>query len=197
MNNTVRALLLSMMLLSTPVLPAMLPEKLPLCLACHGQTGIAPNPVWPNLAGQHSIYLKKMLLDFKSGKYPSPVMSSIAATLSNKDIIELSNFYAEQMLPDGSVPEKYLKRGELLYRGGDLDKHITACIACHGPNGTGNGQAGFPVLSGQHARYIVDQLQAFKNKTRTNDLNSIMHDISVRMDTEDMEAVAYYVQGLH
>lgn len=53
------------------------------------------------------------------------------------------------------------------------------------------------MLTGQHEEYTIQQLQAFKDKKRTNDLNSIMRDISARMSQEDMEAVAYYIQGLH
>ncbi len=174
------------------------PEKAALCTACHGVDGNSNNPEWPNLAGQNSDYLKKQLLDYKNGKTrKAPMMTAIVAGLTEKDMDELSHYYAHLKRAKGSVPEKYLKRGELLYRGGDLDKHIAACIACHGPNGLGNNEAGFPVMSGQHAVYLRLQLEAFKNKIRSNDYNAIMRDISSRMDKDDMEAVAFYMQGLY
>lgn len=174
------------------------PAKAALCAACHGSQGISQDPQWPNLAGQHANYLIKQLQDFKTGTTRNAAtMSAILASLNDKDVAELSIFYSKMPLPTGQTPEKFLKRGELLYRGGDFAKHLTACIACHGPKGTGNAQAGFPVLTGQHAAYTVQQLQAFKDKKRANDLNSIMRDISSRMSQEDMEAVAYYIQGLH
>lgn len=198
MKRTVLGLVFSGMLatqaaadLSTP------PEKLALCVACHGKNGASINPAWPNLGGQYQRYLIKQLEEFKANKQlKSATMSPIAATLNKRDIEELAAFYAGQPLVKGETPEKFLQRGEQLYRGGDFEKKITACIACHGPRGTGNAQAGFPVISGQHAVYIIQQLQAFKEKKRTNDLNSIMQDISARMGPEDMEAVAYYIQGL-
>ena len=31
-------------------------EKSVACVACHGQEGISPSSVWPNLAGQHAGY---------------------------------------------------------------------------------------------------------------------------------------------
>jgi len=174
------------------------PEKATLCVACHGQLGNSANPQWPNIAGQHSAYLNKELHDFKQGGTRSaPTMAAIVTTLNDSDMAQLANYYSKLPLAQGSVPEKYLKRGEQLYRGGDFDKHISACIACHGPKGTGNGEAGFPSLSGQHAAYLIMQLQAFKTKTRHNDLNGIMRDISARMDQTDMESVAYYIQGLY
>lgn len=175
-----------------------LQEKSTVCAACHGINGVSSNQAWPNLAGQHASYLIKQLLDIQKNKGRSaPVMTAMVTNLSPEDIADLAAFYAKQPIPKGATPQKYLKRGEQLYRGGDFTKHITACIACHGPKGTGNAQAGFPVLSGQNPPYTIQQLQAFKAKTRSNDLNSIMRDISQRMDTEDMLAVANYIAGLH
>ncbi|CDZ76031.1 Cytochrome c4 precursor [Legionella massiliensis] len=195
MKNFLIALLLLGFLTSST---AGTPAKTALCAACHGQQGQSTNPEWPSLAGQHASYLIKQLQDFQQAKTRNALtMTGLSSSLSETEIKELAEFYARQHLPKGSTPEKYLKRGELLYRGGDFAKHITACIACHGPQGTGNAQAGFPVLTGQHAQYTIQQLQAFKDGKRSNDLNSIMRDISARMSQEDMEAVAYYVQGLH
>lgn len=173
-------------------------EKATVCAACHGPQGISTNPLWPNLAGQHASYLLKQLHDFKiPDKRNAPTMAPLVNTLSEKDMDSLAAFYAAQAKPLGETPEKYLERGQALYRGGDSSAHITACIACHGPTGSGNAQAGFPVISGQNAPYTIQQLQAFKNKTRNNSLNGIMYDISSKMSQEDMEAVAYYLQGLH
>lgn len=172
--------------------------KTAVCAACHGPQGVSSNPQWPNLAGQHARYLIKELHDFKTGTTRNAAaMTAVLADLNDEDIAELADFYSKKPIASGETPEKLLKRGELLYRGGDFAKHITACIACHGPKGTGNAQAGFPLLTGQHAEYTIQQLQAFKDKKRTNDLNAIMRDISARMSQEDMEAVAYYIQGLH
>ncbi|RUR20738.1 cytochrome c4 [Legionella sp. km535] len=168
------------------------------CAACHGQQGISPSPEWPNLAGQHQQYLVKQLKDMKEGKVRiAPTMTAMIAHLNEQDMNDLASFYAKMPLAEGFTPKKYLRRGEQLYRGGDFNKHITACIACHGPKGTGNAQAGFPVLSGQKAQYTVMQLQAFKDGKRTNDLNHIMQDISGRMTQDDMEAVAHYIEGLY
>ena len=172
--------------------------KSTVCAACHGATGVSVNPEWPSLAGQHASYLVKQLENFKSGKGRNPgVMAAMVAGLTSQDMDDLAAFYASQPIPQATTPKQYLQRGEMIYRGGDFDKHITACIACHGPKGTGNAQAGFPVLSGQHAKYSILQLQQFKTHQRHNDLNAIMQDISARMEADDMEAVCHYVAGLH
>jgi cytochrome c553 len=173
-------------------------SKAAMCAACHGPTGVSSNPLWPTIAGQHARYLVKQLQDFKDNKTrTAPTMNAIVASLTTQDMDDLAAFYAQQPRPEGRTAQKYLKRGQSLYRGGDFTQHITACIACHGPKGTGNAEAGFPLLSGQQAEYTVTQLQAFKDKQRRNDLNGIMQDISARMSKEDMEAVAHYLTGLY
>ncbi|KTD12000.1 cytochrome c4 [Legionella gratiana] len=173
-------------------------NKAIVCAACHGQQGNSTNPEWPNIAGQHPKYFIKQLKDMKDASLRNaPVMSALVATLSDQDMDDLAAYYAKMPLAQSSTPENFLKRGEQIYRGGDFAKKITACIACHGPKGTGNAQAGFPALSGQHAAYTVLQLNAFKEGKRKNDLNHIMQDISSRMSQEDMDAVAHYIEGLH
>lgn len=174
------------------------PYQLGTCLSCHGVEGVSLNPLWPNLGGQHQAYLLKQLEDMKTGHTRNvPVMRAMLTPLTQSDLVALSDYYGSQAVSIGVVPKQYLKRGEQLYRGGDLDKHIPACIACHGPGGEGNGQAGFPMLSGQQAAYTIQQLHAFHSSERKNDLNAIMRDISSRMDDADMQAVAYYMQGLY
>ncbi|MFJ1268490.1 cytochrome c [Legionella lytica] len=173
-------------------------NKAMVCSACHGQSGNSLNPEWPNLAGQHPKYFIKQLKDMRDKALrDAPTMSALVAGMGDQDMDDLAAYYAKMPLAQGSTPKEFLHRGEQLYRGGDFTKRITACIACHGPKGTGNAQAGFPVLSGQHAAYTLLQLLAFKDGKRKNDLNHIMQDISSRMSREDMEAVAHYIEGLH
>src|SRR5579863_4540888 len=42
---------------------------------------------------------------------------------------------------------------------------VGTCATCHGPQGQSI-QPKFPVLAGQHANYLLAQLQAFKTQTR-------------------------------
>ena len=166
-----------------------------MCGGCHGAQGISPNPDWPNLAGQHASYLEKQLHDYKDATLrQGTIMTALVAALTDEDIHDLAEFYARLPIHEGAPLQANQARGEAIYRRGDLSKHITACIACHGPQGTGNAQAGFPVLAGQKSGYMVQQLQAFKDNTRQNDLRGIMRDISARMSSEDMAAVGHYLE---
>lgn len=172
-------------------------EKTKTCAACHGVNGVSNNPEWPNLAGQHASYLIKQLQDYKANKTrQDPTMNAFVMTLSDKDIEDIAKHYASLKHAKPENISQNAIKGKELYTRGDLKKHITACIACHGPDGAGNAQAGFPLLSGQNANYTVSQLKAFKEKRRHNDINGIMHDISKRMTVEDMQAVAEYINSL-
>ncbi len=168
------------------------------CAACHGKDGNSLTPIWPKLAGQHAGYLLSQMKAFKEGtlRY-DPSMSGMMASLSQQDMKNLAAYFNAQERTIGEAAPKLVKKGEALYRGGSQDKHISACIACHGPKGLGNEQAGFPALSGQQAGYVVEQLGRYSSKVRKTDINNIMRDIASRMDQSDMEAVASYVSGLH
>jgi cytochrome c553 len=171
------------------------------CATCHGVSGDSPtNPLWPKLAHQNPKYLIKELLDFKlgdKGGRNASVMVELVKNLNDTDIKEIADYYAKLPRSLGVANPALVPLGERLYRGGDLQKGIPACAACHSPDGTGNPPAAFPALSGQHAEYVAEELKEFRRGTRNNDLNHMMRDISEKMSDEEIEAVSNYVAGLH
>ena len=177
--------------------PAAGKAKTAVCTACHGNGGVSTNPIWPNLAGQHAQYIAKQLHDFKDQKRTNPQMSPMAVSLTNQDIQDLGAYYASQKSATGDASPKNLAAGEKLYRAGNPETGVVACMACHGPDGAGNPAAKYPLLSGQHSAYIVSTLMAFKSETRANDEKSIMRIIAGDMTNAEIEAVANYIQGLH
>jgi cytochrome c553 len=69
------------------------------CAACHGADGNSADPSFPRLGGQHADYLAKALRDYKSGERNNAIMKGFAATLSKKEIENLSAYYASQKSP--------------------------------------------------------------------------------------------------
>jgi cytochrome c553 len=175
-------------------------EKSITCIACHGQDGISVSPIWPKLAGQHQSYLASQLHEFKKGpegKRNNAIMYGISMALSDEDIDDLSTYYESLDKSIGTTADDSFELGQNIYRGGNMEYKIQACIACHGPNGDGNGPAAIPVLSGQHAEYIYSQLKNFQSSKRLNDPNKMMRNIVHRMTDEEIKSVAQYIQGLH
>ncbi|MES2212257.1 MAG: c-type cytochrome, partial [Pseudomonadota bacterium] len=115
---------------------------------------------------------------------------------SDKDFEDLAAYYATQKTTVEKTPQNLAALGERIYRGGNAETGVPACAACHGPSARGNEPAGFPSLAGQMPAYIEAQLQAFQSGKRTNGLNGMMHTVAVRMTSDEIKAVSYYVSGL-
>lgn len=166
------------------------------CAACHGTDGNSVNPEWPSLAGQHAAYTAAQLRAYQTGARVDPIMIGMSAGLSDQDILDLAAFYeAETMEPKTADPD-LVELGERIYRGGNLERGVTACIACHGPRGMGNAPAGWPQVAGQHAAYTAHELREYRSGERSTDYQSMMRDIASKMTDEEIEAVASYIQGL-
>lgn len=167
------------------------------CAACHGAEGVSVNAEWPNLAGQNARYLYEQLQAWKSGERQNVLMSSQAMGLSDQDMKDLAVYFEDQTMPPRPVADPdVVAMGERLYRGGDLEAGISACIACHGPRGLGNPAAAYPKLRGQHATYTASTLRAYRSGERQSSMNKVMNNIAGRLDDEQIEALASYVQGL-
>ena len=174
------------------------------CAACHGPDGNSPVDMYPKIAGQHAPYIYKQLREYKLGMETggkqgrnNSIMFGMVAALSDQDMKDLAAYFASQKMKSGTTPEDVIARGEKLYRGGDADRGIASCIACHGPRGSGNSLGGFPKISYQHANYLKTTLQEFRDGKRANDLNGMMQDIARKLSDEDIEVLSQYLGGLH
>jgi len=175
--------------------------KTQVCVACHDIDGNSTaNPAWPKIAGQHIGYFIKQMKDYSQGDEgprPNAIMLGMVANLTDQDFADLAAYYATQKQTIGTAKEALFALGEKIYRGGNLQSGVAACVACHGPKGEGNGPANFPRVGGQHAQYLGEQLQAFKSDQRHNSPNRMMEMVSKRMTDEEIEAVSSYIEGLH
>ena len=166
------------------------------CAVCHGPDGNSVNPIWPKLAGQHASYTAKQLKNFKDGIRVNAQMAGMVATLSEQDMNDLGLYFEAQKNSFGYAKPESINLGEKIYRAGHSESGIPACMSCHGPAGSGNPGAMYPLLRGQHAEYTASQLKMFKKGERNNDTNNVMRSIASRMTKEQIEAVSEYIQGL-
>ncbi len=173
--------------------------KSAVCAGCHGVDGNSMSPDFPKLAGQEAAYIAKQLADYKNPKSGrnNPIMLGMAAGLSPADMANLGAYYASQKTSPGSavVDAETLKKGGRLYRGGNVEFGIAACMSCHGPSGHGI-PPHFPRVSGQHSAYTQKQLLAFKAGERAND-GSVMTRIAFKLSAAEIKAVSEYMAGLH
>ena len=66
------------------------------CAVCHGANGVSPSPEFPNLAGQYADYLHSAMKHYKNGKRKNPIMAEQVKNLSEKDMLDLSAYFASQ-----------------------------------------------------------------------------------------------------
>jgi cytochrome c553 len=62
------------------------------CAPCHGLDGIGHDVEVPNLAGQHSSYLRKQLLAFKVGD-ESTRRCTLSGGMTDREIDDLVDYY--------------------------------------------------------------------------------------------------------
>lgn len=173
------------------------------CASCHGADGNSAGGAYPKLAGQHSEYLVKQLMDFKTqpgAKQPArnnAIMAGMAAALSHQDIVNVAAYFAAQTPKPGYAHDKNtVPLGQKIYRAGIAERAVPACASCHGPTGQGI-PVQYPRLSGQWADYTVAQLNAFTQGPGARNNNDAMHTIASRLSDSDIKAVADYIAGLH
>ena len=204
MNTCLRMFAGLMLLISLPVLAEGDAEagksKSGICAACHGVDGNSMVPQWPKLAGQHPAYLERQSALIKSGARPVPEMAGIVGGISEQDFADLAAFYSGQKNSGGVADEALSSLGEKLWRAGNAETGVPACMACHGPAGEGNPLAGYPALAGQHSVYTASMLKRFRagENWGEKDLNSqVMVGSAARLTDEEIAALASYIQGLY
>ena len=70
------------------------PAVVAVCAPCHGLDGIGRDVEVPNIAGQHSIYLREQLLAFKRGRRKHPEMYFVGRYLNDQEIDELVLYFS-------------------------------------------------------------------------------------------------------
>lgn len=169
------------------------------CVSCHGADGAGQAAAgFPRLAGQDKNYLIMQLQAFTQGSRNNPIMAPIAGALNQQEMAEVAAYYARQTAPNpsaGKGDQSLISKGEKLALRGNWDKTIPACVTCHGPGGKGVGSH-FPTLAGQNARYIEQQIEAWKSGTRHNDPNQLMQVVAKRLSQSEAKAVAAYFASL-
>lgn len=168
------------------------------CSACHGAGGDGnATGSFPRLAHLDAGYLAKQLRDFQRDQRKDAVMHPIAKTLTEREIVDVSAYFAAQAstAPPEKVDPALAERGARIALSGLWEKDVPACISCHGPGGNGVGTH-FPALAGQYANYITQQLNAWRNGTRSNDPQLLMKGIAQRLSAAEIAAVSAYFANL-
>ena len=171
------------------------------CSACHLPEGWgAKDGTFPQLAGQPSSVVIKQLADIRALNRDNPTMYPFALPKEIKNAapevgggpyaIAAVALYIEKlpMNPDNGVGEGTdLEHGKKLY--------VENCVRCHGENGEGSKEKFFPLIQGQHYKYLLRQFEWIRDGKRRNANPEMVKQINGFSD-KDMKAVVDYVSRL-
>lgn len=180
--------------------PASLQAKTAMCVGCHGIVGYKSSfpEVYhvPKIAGQNAKYIAAALNAYKTGERKHPTMRGIAESLTEQDIADISNYYAnlsqEGRKPLGEKPN----REPDAQVAGLLQK--AACASCHGANFSKPIDPSYPKIAGQHADYLFVALKAYKteNNPAIGRNNGVMGAIAKQFSNNELKALSKYVGSL-
>lgn len=184
------------------------------CAACHGADGNSAVEIYPRLAGQSERFIAKEMALIANGQRNEGAVAAMVPFLEGltpQDFRDIGAYYATQkagagVADDAAVTEgpyagmKFFEIGQKLYRGGDAERSIPACMACHGPTGAGNPGPAYPHIGGQHSGYLAQRLQRYKaGQTLETDAAQfqIMAQVTKTLTDQEIQALSSYLQGLH
>ena len=180
---------------AAPIDPAAAQKAVDLCSTCHGPYGISTSPNFPILAAQRQGYLEAQIEAFRSHaraeKDAHDIMWGIAGNLDPAIIKGIAQYYASQPPTGGRGGDTVaIASGKEVYDKGVPSRGIPPCATCHGPDAAG--LADFPRLAGQHASYVVKQLNYIQTLVRAA---PVMHGIIKDLTPAEIQAVSVYVQS--
>lgn len=166
-------------------------EAYEVCSACHLPSGAGrPDGTFPQLAGQHSTVLIKQIADIRAGLRDNPIMYPFAATLTDpQELADVSAYIQTMKIPrdNGRGPGTDLEHGKKLYE--------RDCVKCHMKNGEGDGKQFYPVLAGQHYKYMLRQAEEIRDGKRRN-ANPDMVKVIKTYSDKDIDAIVDYMSRL-
>jgi cytochrome c553 len=128
-------------------------ERLPTCLACHGENGQSQNPDTPSLGAQQTFYVTVQLLMFREHMRVADPMNDMAKGLSDDDLRKFAEAIAKLPAPrpaDGPVDAARIERARALVA-------QNRCNICH--TATFVGQDNVPNIADQREDYLVKALR--------------------------------------
>ncbi|MGA7750286.1 MAG: c-type cytochrome [Gallionella sp.] len=168
-----------------------------LCQGCHGEYGLSLEDLIPNLAGQYAPYIAKQLRNFQTGARTHQIMSAMATTINDAELLDIAAYFASQKKMHGNATgDNPVAR--TLFLKGDASRNIPPCVSCHGVNGKGKAPdiSTYPVIGGQHKGYLRAQLIHWRSGERSNSPDGVMNKVAKSLTDPEIEDLTDYISGL-
>jgi cytochrome c553 len=165
------------------------------CGACHLPSGAGrPDGTFPQLAGQHSTVLIKQMADIREGLRDNPTMYPFAKTLTDpQELADVATYINSLCIPldhgkyEGADAAMQVAKGKELY--------MKECKECHGVDGDGNKEKFYPVIAGQHYKYLLRQMTDIRDGKRRN-ANPDMVKIIKKYSNDQLVAISAFQSSM-
>jgi cytochrome c553 len=163
-------------------------EGYEICGACHLPSGAGrPDGTFPQLAGQHTTVLIKQMADI-------PTMYPFAKELTDpQELAHVAAYIQKLCIPvdhgkyEGPDASLQIAKGKDLYQ--------KQCLECHGKNGEGDKDKFYPVIAGQHYKYLLRQMTEIRDGHRRN-ANPDMVKVIKPYTNDQLVAISAYQSSL-
>jgi len=162
--------------------------KAKVCTTCHGENGVPQLKTTPGIWGQNAGYLFYQLRDFKSGSRKNELMSPIAASLDQKDLLPLAEYFSKLKWPNLGQPDA---PSDVAAKAKSAISSV-GCIGCHLDHFQGDGTTAR--LAGQHQDYLQKTMMDFRTGARGN--NPGMSDLMKATSPDAITTLAQYLAGM-
>ena len=161
-------------------------ERLPTCLACHGESGRSETPEVPSLGGQPEFYLTIQLFMFREKLRTFEPMNDMAQPLTDDDLRTFSDFIAT--LPKPKPSDEASDAARIQRAQAAATQH--RCNNCHKADFSGGENV--PRIANQREDYLAKTLAEYKSNTRAG-YDASMADVMAPVTPEQITDLAYYI----
>ena len=161
-------------------------ERLPTCLACHGENGQSQIEGVPSLGAQQAFYVTVQLLMFREKMRVADPMNDMTKDLSDTDLQGFAEVISQLPAPKpaaGPVDDARMARAQALVQ-------QNRCNFCHTPNFAG--QQNVPRIADQREDYLVKAMRGYKDSSR-HGYDGSMADVMAPITDAQILDLAYYM----
>jgi len=160
------------------------------CARCHGMDGISTDAQRPNLAGQRTVYLYRVIQAYQNGQRVDDSMGHAGGFLNDEGMLSVATYYAS-LTPvrnpppaDEPVSETTLVDDPF----SDVRAALKKCTKCHGESGNSTAD-GMPNLTAQDPAYFKTSMQAYVDGERSH---KIMKKLAGSLDEQTLSTMGVF-----
>lgn len=162
-----------------------------ICALCHSLDGNSRMAKFPKLAGQRKGYIEKQLKNFLEARRQNDggQMSSIVTEIDPADFARIATWFESQEPPAPQESDQdEVSNGEALF-------FDNGCVECHNNSMQDKSLPAMPLLTAQHAAYLLKQLGDFQSDQREHANDELVDQIINEFSQSELASISAYLSS--